>query len=76
MLVGKVLMAINRVKAKGELCQVGVPKAVPGELKAEGPEPKRLAQPQLRPQPPQWPGIPVCWQQQPDTRPGPEPGPW
>jgi hypothetical protein len=41
MLVGKVLMAINMVKAKGDLCQEGVPKAAPGELKAEGPEPKR-----------------------------------
>lgn len=39
MVVGKVLMAINRVRAKGELCQVGVPKAAPGELKAERPEP-------------------------------------
>ncbi len=41
MLVGKVLMAINMVKAKGELCQVVAPKATPGELKAEGPEPRR-----------------------------------
>ena len=41
MLVGKVLMAINMVKAKGELCQVGAIKATPGELKAEGPEPTR-----------------------------------
>jgi hypothetical protein len=41
MVVGKVLMAINRVKTRGELCQVGAPKAAPGELKAEGPEPKR-----------------------------------
>ncbi len=41
MLGGKVLMAINMVKAKGELCQVGVPKAAPGELKAERPEPKQ-----------------------------------
>jgi hypothetical protein len=39
MVVGKVLMALNRVRAKGELCQVGAPKAAPAELKAEGPEP-------------------------------------
>jgi len=39
MLVGNVLMAINMVKTRGELCQVGVPKAAPGELKAERPEP-------------------------------------
>lgn len=39
MVVGKVLVAINRVRAKGELWQVGAPKATPGELKAEGPEP-------------------------------------
>ncbi len=41
MRVGKVLMALNMVTAKGELCQVGAAKAMPGELKAEGPEPKR-----------------------------------
>ncbi len=41
MVLGKVLMAINMVKTRGELCQVGAPKAAPGELKAEGPEPKR-----------------------------------
>jgi len=41
MWVGEVLMAINMVKTRGELCQVGVAKAAPGELKAEGPEPKR-----------------------------------
>ncbi len=41
MLVGKVLMAINMVKAKGELCQAGGAKATLVELKAEGPEPKR-----------------------------------
>ena len=41
MVVGKVLVAINMVRAKGELCQVGIAKAAPGELKAEGPEPKR-----------------------------------
>jgi len=41
MLGGKVLMTINMVKTRGELCQVGVPKAAPGEFKAEGPEPKR-----------------------------------
>ena len=39
MLAGKVLMAINMVKTRGELCQVGVAKAAPGELKAERPEP-------------------------------------
>jgi hypothetical protein len=37
MVVGKVLMAINRVRAKGELCQVGAPMAAFGEHKAEGP---------------------------------------
>ena len=41
MVVGKVLMAISRVRTKGELCQVGAPKAASGELKAQRPEPKR-----------------------------------
>ncbi len=41
MLGGKVLMAINMVRAKGELCPVGVAKAAPAELKAERPEPTR-----------------------------------
>ena len=41
MVVGKVLVPINRVRAKGELCQVGASKAASGELKAEGPEPRR-----------------------------------
>lgn len=41
MQVGKILMDRNMVKAKGELCQVGVPKLAAGELKAEGPEPRR-----------------------------------
>ncbi len=39
--VGKVLMAINMVMANGELCQVVASKATPGELMAEGPEPRR-----------------------------------
>ena len=41
MWAGKVLMAINMVTAKGKLCQAGAAKARPGELKAEGPEPRR-----------------------------------
>ncbi len=41
MLLGKVLMAINMVNTRGELCQVGDPKAAPGELKADRPEPRR-----------------------------------
>ncbi len=41
MLVGRALMAMNMVKANGELVKVGALKATPGELKAGGTEPRR-----------------------------------
>ncbi len=41
MVAGKVLVPINSVRTRGELCQVGAPKAASGELKAQRPEPTR-----------------------------------
>jgi hypothetical protein len=41
MVAGKVLVPINSVRTKGELCQVGAPKEASGELKAQRPEPTR-----------------------------------
>jgi hypothetical protein len=65
-------MAMNMVKARGQLCQAGATKAAPGELKAEGPEPRRKVQPQFWQASPHWPGIPAMWPQT-GTKPEPRP---